>query len=68
MNVSNLRIVDDDALWRRAKAQQGKVHTEMGRDENGQALNRGHRAKHLLSGPIVCRVCAEPLAMRDAKR
>jgi hypothetical protein len=55
------------ALWRRAKAQQGKVHTEMGRDENGQALDRAHRAKHLLSGLIVCGMYAEPFAMRDAK-
>ena len=66
MDVSDLRIVDD-ALWRRMKAQQRKVHTEMGRDENGQALNRTHRAKPLLSGLIYCGACGAPFAMRDAK-
>jgi DNA invertase Pin-like site-specific DNA recombinase len=46
-----LRIVDE-SLWERAKARQKVVKTEMGRDENGVALNRSHRARRLLSGLI----------------
>ena len=61
-----LRIVDEP-LWDRVKARQTKVRTEMGRDENGVALNRAHRAKHLLSGLIVCGGCGSSFAMRDAK-
>ncbi|MBV8661522.1 MAG: zinc ribbon domain-containing protein [Hyphomicrobiales bacterium] len=40
----------------------------MARDESGQALNRAHRAKHLLSGLIFCGECGAPFAMRDARR
>ena len=61
-----LRIVDD-ALWNRVKVRQQKVRTVMARDESGQALNRAHRAKHVLSGLIICGECGAPFAMRDAR-
>ncbi len=61
-----LRIVDD-ALWQRVKAQQGEVRTAMARNENGVALNRAHRAQHLLSGLIQCGACGSSFAMRDAR-
>ena len=62
----SLRIVDDE-LWDRVKAKQNEVRTEIRRNENGVALNRAHRAEHLLSGLIVCGECGEPFAMRDAR-
>ena len=62
----SLRIVDD-ALWRRVKAHQGEVRTVMARDGTGVALNRAHRAQHLLSGLILCGDCGSPFAMRDAR-
>jgi site-specific DNA recombinase len=62
----SLRIVDD-ALWQQVKEQQNVVRTVMGRDNMGVALNRVHRAQHLLSGLIFCGECASPFAMRDAK-
>ena len=65
MNAPELRIVDDE-LWNRVKARQQEVRTEMARDESGQALNRAHRAKHLLSGLIFCGECGAPFAMRDS--
>ena len=66
MDAPELRIVDD-GLWQRAKARQDEVRTEMARDEHGQALNRAHRARHLLSGLIFCGECGAPFAMRDAE-
>ncbi len=62
----SLRIIDD-TLWQRVKAQQSEVRTAMARDENGVALNRAHRAQHLLSGLILCGECGSPFAMRDAR-
>ncbi len=66
MEAPELRIVDDE-LWQRVKDQQSHVRTEMARDENGTALNRAHRTKHLLSGLIVCGCCGEPYAVRNSK-
>jgi hypothetical protein len=40
--VPHLRIIDD-ALWARVKGRQSVVRIEMGRDPNGNALNRAHR-------------------------
>src|SRR5260221_11800241 len=54
--VPHLRIVDD-ALWARVKARQSVVRIEMGRDTNGNALNRVHRRQFLLSGLLVCACC-----------
>ena len=39
----------------------------MARDGDGVALNRAHRAQHLLSGLISCGACGSPFAMRDAR-
>lgn len=65
--VPALRIIDDE-LWRRAKARQDEVRTEMGRDEDGHALNRAHRRKFLLSGLIECGECGSPFVMVDYYR
>ncbi|PZR83099.1 MAG: hypothetical protein DI537_35425 [Stutzerimonas stutzeri] len=54
--VPELRIVDDE-LWQAAKARQEAVATEMGRDEAGNALNRAHRRRYLLSGLLTCGCC-----------
>ncbi len=54
--VPHLRIVDD-ALWARVKARQSVVRIEMGRDTNGNALNRVHRRQFLLSGLLICACC-----------
>lgn len=63
----DLRIVEDD-LWNRVKNRQGEVRTEMARDEKGNALNRVHRKRHLLSGVIHCAECSSPFAMVDSFR
>jgi site-specific DNA recombinase len=54
--VPHLRIIDD-ALWKRAKARQQEVRIEIGRDAGGNALNRAHRRRFLLSGLLVCGAC-----------
>jgi len=56
IEVPELRIIDDD-LWRRVKERQKVVHIEMGKDANGNALNRAHRRKFLLSGLLTCGIC-----------
>ncbi|WP_091136393.1 recombinase family protein [Microvirga guangxiensis] len=55
-DVSHLRIIDD-ALWHEVKRRQEKTAFEMGRDESGNALNRAHRRRFLLSGLLVCGCC-----------
>jgi site-specific DNA recombinase len=54
--VPDLRIVDDE-LWNAVKRRQAAVGFEIGRDENGNALNRAHRRKFLLSELLVCGEC-----------
>ncbi|CAO3453610.1 Recombinase [Azospirillum argentinense] len=54
--VPELRIIDD-VLWNRVKVRQEAVATEIGRDDQGNALNRVHRRRFLLSGVLVCGVC-----------
>ena len=56
VEVPELRIIDD-VLWNRVKVRQEAVATEIGRDEQGNALNRVHRRRFLLSGVLVCGVC-----------
>jgi site-specific DNA recombinase len=56
VEIPHLRIIDDD-LWQRAKARQEVVRIEMRRDETGNALNRTHRRRFLLSGLLVCGCC-----------
>src|SRR6266404_596518 len=56
VEVPELRIIDDD-LWARVKARQAEVRIEMGKDGDGNALNRAHRRQFLLSGLLVCGEC-----------
>ncbi len=49
VHVPDLRIVEQP-LWDAAKAPQAEAGFRMGRDEDGRALNRAHRAAFLLSG------------------
>ena len=56
VEVPELRIVDD-SLWNVVKARQKEVRIEIGRDEDGNALNRAHRRQFLLSGLLECGVC-----------
>ena len=54
--VPELRVVSDE-LWDAVKARQAEVRTVMSRDADGNALNRAHRRKYLLSGLLECGVC-----------
>jgi DNA invertase Pin-like site-specific DNA recombinase len=54
--VPHLRIIDDD-LWERVKARQRTLQFEISRDARGNALNRAHRRKFLLSGLLICGAC-----------
>jgi len=56
VEVPHLRIISD-ALWNQVKARQGEVRIEIGRDAGGNALNRAHRRRFLLSGLLVCGCC-----------
>jgi DNA invertase Pin-like site-specific DNA recombinase len=54
--VPELRIIDDE-LWQSVKNRQQRARIEMGKDEAGNALNRLHRRKFLLSELLVCGSC-----------
>ena len=54
--MPQLRIVDDE-LWQRVKARQETLRFAIGRDTEGNALNRAHRRHFLLSGLLVCGSC-----------
>ena len=55
--VPALRIIDQ-ALWEAVKARQAEARIEMPRDEaGGNALNRTHRRRFLLSGLLRCGCC-----------
>ncbi|MGZ9112069.1 MAG: recombinase family protein [Rhodoplanes sp.] len=56
VEVPELRIIGDD-LWQRVKERQQTVRIEIGRDEDGNALNRAHRRRFLFSGLLVCGLC-----------
>ena len=56
VEVAHLRIIDD-RLWERVKTRQQQVGFEMGHNEQGNALNRAHRRRFLLSGLLVCGCC-----------
>ena len=56
VDVPELRIIEDD-LWHRAKARQSDVRLAMGRDAEGNVLNRAHRQEFLLSGLLRCGCC-----------
>src|SRR6185295_14358022 len=51
VGVPTLRIVTDE-LWDAVKLRQNEQSYEVRRDENGNALNRAHRRKFLLSGVL----------------
>lgn len=65
--VPELRIIDDE-LWRQVKTRQGEVRTEMGKDASGNALNRTHRRKFLLSGLLTCSCCGAGYAVLSQDR
>ena len=56
VDVPELRIIEDD-FWHRVKARQSDVRLEMGRDTDGNPLNRAHRREFLLSGLLRCGCC-----------
>jgi site-specific DNA recombinase len=56
VEVPQLRIVGDE-LWKRVNARQQQLRFEIGRDKQGNALNRIHRRRFLLSGLLVCGCC-----------
>ncbi len=56
VNVPTLRIIEDD-LWESVKLRQRQLSFQIGRDEGGNALNRVHRRKFLLSGLLKCGFC-----------
>jgi hypothetical protein len=60
-----LRIVSDE-LWDAVKARQAEVRIVMSRDADGNALNRAHRRKYLLSGLLECGVCGGGFTIIDA--
>lgn len=60
-DAPELRIVDDK-LWDRVKRQQKAVRTKMARTADGNALNRAHRKRHILSGLIISVVRPAPSA------
>jgi DNA invertase Pin-like site-specific DNA recombinase len=67
VEVPQLRIVDD-ALWQKVKARQEQLSFTVGRDENGNALNRAHRTKYLLSGLMLCGGCGAPYVAQGQGR
>ena len=54
--VPHLRIIDEN-LWQQVKTRQAQVRFLIERDERGNALNRAHRRRFLLSGILVCGSC-----------
>jgi len=56
VEVPALRIIDDD-LWHATKRRQSEASFEIGRDDSGNALNRVHRRRFLLSGLLKCGHC-----------
>jgi site-specific DNA recombinase len=56
VEVPHLRIIDD-TLWNRVKDRQQRVATTITKDVDGNALNRVHRKRYLLSGLLVCSEC-----------
>jgi len=56
VDLPELRIIDDE-LWNRVKDRQKALRFEIGRDHQGNALNRAHRRKFLLSELLTCGHC-----------
>jgi site-specific DNA recombinase len=56
VDVPELRIIED-TLWHQVKERQSEIGFKVARDEGGNALNRAHRRKFLLSGLLICGCC-----------
>ena len=56
VQVPALRIINDD-LWEAVKRRQQGLSFEIQRDDRGNALNRAHRRRFLLSGLLKCGCC-----------
>ena len=56
VEIPELRILDQ-AVWDATKARQATTQFEIGRSGVGNALNRAHRQRFLLSGLLTCGVC-----------
>ena len=56
VDVPHLRIIEQP-LWDAVKTRQQQATFEIGRDDNGTALNRAHRNVFLLSGLLTCGMC-----------
>ena len=56
VEVPKLRILDDD-LWESVKLRQRALSFEIRRNDSGNALNRAHRRRFLLSGLLKCGCC-----------
>lgn len=56
VEVPKLRILDDD-LWDSVKLRQRALSFEIRRNDSGNALNRAHRRRFLLSGLLKCGCC-----------
>ena len=67
VEVPELRIVADD-LWDRVRQRQAELSFVVRRDEAGNALNRAHRRKFLLSGLLVCGCCGGGYTIVAAER
>ena len=67
VDTPELRIVSDH-LWQRVKRRQTEVRIEIGRDGSGNALNRVHRRKYLLSGLLVCGICGAGYTIINKER
>ena len=67
VEVPSLRIVDEE-LWEAVRKRQTDVETDMPRDDDGNALNRAHRKKHVFSGLLRCGCCGGPMAITAKDR
>jgi DNA invertase Pin-like site-specific DNA recombinase len=56
VEVPELRIIDQE-LWERVHARQAAVQFAVGRNADGNPLNRAHRRQFLLSGLLTCGCC-----------
>ena len=55
-SLPELRIIDQE-LWDAVKARQASTTVAMDRDGDGNALNRAHRRRFVLSGLLKCGMC-----------
>jgi hypothetical protein len=56
VELPKLRIVDQE-LWERVRGRQVEMQFAVGRDADGNPLNRAHRRQFLLSGLLTCGCC-----------